>query len=137
VRDNGANGWGISYSSIEFFERMLKGHRNVAKFTRSHDILLTVARKKPADCVYVLIVNTYTFGAADFYKVRAEFPEATCVVLAGDWNAYTLEAKELANAEGLGLLTPKELVAAIWREEPHKYFTKDRHGNAVYHTRAA
>jgi hypothetical protein len=43
----------------------------------------------------------------------------------------------VATAEGIGLLTPKELVAAIWREEPHKYVTKDRDGNPVYHTRAA
>jgi hypothetical protein len=87
--------------------------------------------------VHKLIVNTYTFGAADFYKAREKFPEATCIVLAGDWNAYTLAAKELANAQGVGLLTPKELVSALWREEPHKYFTKDRYGNPVYHTRAA
>lgn len=135
--DNGSNGWAVSFSSIEFFERMLKGHRNVEQLLRSRDILFTITRKKPADCVYVLVVNTYTFGAADFYKVREEFPDATCVVLAGDWNAYTLEAKELANTEGIGLLTPKELVAAVWREEPHKYVTKDRDGNPVYHTRAA
>ena len=135
--DNGSNGWAVLYSSIGFFERMLKGHGNVVHFLRSRDILFAITRKKPADCVYVLIVNTYTFGAAAFYKAREEFQEATCVVLAGDWNAYTLEAKELANAEGIGLLTPKELVAAIWREEPHKYFSKDSHDNPVYHTRAA
>jgi hypothetical protein len=135
--DNGSNSWGVSYSSIEFFERMIKGHKNVEQLLRSRDILFAITRKKPTDCVFVLIVNTYTFGAADLYKAREESPEATCVVLAGDWNAYTLEAKELANAEGIGLLTPKELVAAIWREEPHKYFTKDRNGNPVYHTRAA
>ena len=109
----------------------------MGQLLRSRDILFAITRKKPANCVYVLIVNTYTFGVADFYKAREEFPEATCVVLAGEWNAYTLEAKELANAEGVGLLTPKELVAAIWREEPHKYFTKDCDGNPVYHTRAA
>jgi hypothetical protein len=135
--DNGSNGWAVLYSSIGFFGRMFKGHGNVADFLRSRDILFAITRKNPADRVYVLIVNTYTFGVADIYTAREEFQEATCVVLAGDWNAYTLEAKELANAEGIGLLTPKELVAAIWREEPHKYFSKDRHGNPVYHTRAA
>jgi hypothetical protein len=47
----------------------------------------------------MLIVNTYTFGAADFYKAREEFPEATCIVLAGDWNAYTLAAKALEQTQ--------------------------------------
>ncbi len=135
--DNGSNGWAVLYSSIAFFERMLKGHGNVAQSVRSRDILFAISRKKPTDCVHVLIVNTYTFGAADLFKVRDEFPEVSCIVLAGEWNAYTLEAKELANSEGIGLLMPKELVAAIWQEEPHKYFTKDRHGNPVYCTRAA
>ncbi len=135
--DNGANDWAVLYSSIEFIERMLKRHRNVTQLVRSRDILFSLTRKKPADCVYVLLVNTYTFGVADFYKARDEFPEATCIVLAGEWNAYTLKAKEMANMENIGLLTPKELVAAIWREEPHNYFTKDRHGNPIYHIRAA
>jgi len=135
--DNGNNSWAVLYSSIAFFEIMLKGHGNLAHFVRSHDILFALTRKKPTDCIQMLLVNTYTFGAADFYKVRAEFPEVTCIVLAGKWNAYTLEAKELANADGIGLLMPKELVAAIWREEPHKYFTKDHHGNPVYYTRSA
>ena len=65
-------------------------HGNVEQFLRSRDILFAITRKKPSDCVYVLIVNSYTFGAADFYKIREEFPEATCVVFAGDWNAYTV-----------------------------------------------
>jgi len=69
---------------------MLKAHGNVEQFLRSRDILFAITRKKPSDCVYVLIVNSYTFGAADFYKIREEFPEATCVVFAGDWNAYTV-----------------------------------------------
>ena len=88
--------------------------------------MFTITRKKPPDCVSVLVVNTYTFGVADFYKAKAEFPDLNCIVLAGDWCAYTLDAKEVANAENIGLLTPKELVAAVWREEPHKHFTKMR-----------
>lgn len=134
---NGSNNWSVLYSSIVFFERMLNAHRNVIACERSEDIVFTIARKKPEDVVRVLVVNAYTFGVADFYKARSEFPEVTCIVLAGDWNAYTLDAKELANAENIGLLLPKELVAAIWREEPHKYFTKDRKGNPIYHTRVA
>lgn len=134
---NGSNNWSVPYSSIAFFEKMLGTHQNVAQIARIRDIMFTINRKKPPDCVSVLLVNTYTFGVADFYNARAEFPEATCIVLAGEWNAYTLDAKESANAENIGLLTPKELVAAVWQGEPHKYFTKDRHGNPVYHTRAA
>lgn len=131
------NDWDVSYSSVAFFEKMLQGHGNVAQFMRSRDILFTVTRKTPPDVVIVLLVNSYTFGIADFYKARGEFPDAKCIVLAGEWNAYTLAAKECANAEGIGLLMPRELVAAIWREEPHKYFTKNRDGKPVYHIRAA
>lgn len=135
--DNGSNNWSVLFSSIAFFEKMLRAHQNVARFERTRDIMFTITRKKPPDCVSVLVVNTYTFGVADFYKARAEFPDLTCVVLAGDWNAYTLDAKELADAEDIGLLMPRELVAAIWREEPNRYFTKDTRGNPVYHVRVA
>lgn len=88
--DKGANGWSVSYSSIIFFEGVLRNHGNVSSFVRSRDIMFSISRRKPLDSVNVLIVNTYTFGVADFYKVRAEFPEGSCIVLAGDWNAYTL-----------------------------------------------
>jgi hypothetical protein len=135
--DNGANNWAVLHSSILFFERMLTGHQNLAHVMRSRDIMFTLTRKKPPDCIRILTVNTYTFGMADFYRAREEFPEVTCIVLAGEWNAYTRDAKERANIENIGLLTPKELVAAIWREEPHNYFTKDRHGHPIYHIRAA
>jgi transcription elongation factor GreA-like protein len=135
--NNGVNDWDVGYGSITFFEQMLRGHKNVAQSVRSRDILFAITRKNPADCVHVVIVNPYTLGVAGFYKVREEFPEVTCIVFAGDWNAYTLEAKELADAEGIGLLMPRELVAALFREAPHKYFTKDRHGNPVYYIRAA
>lgn len=134
--DNGTNDWSVSYSTITYFEGMLGRHNNVAGFVRSRDIMFAVTRKKPPDCVHVLIVNRYTFGAADFYRARAEFPEVTCISLAGGWSAYTLEAKELANEENIGLLLPRELYAAIWQEEPNKYFSKDSRGNPIYHVRS-
>lgn len=134
--DNGSNSWSVLYSSIAFFEKMLRAHQNVARFERVRDIMFTITRKKPPDCVSVLVVNTYTFGVADFYKAKAEFPHLNCIVLAGDWCAYTLDAKEAANADNIGLLTPKELVAAIWKEEPHKHFSKNARGNPVYHIRS-
>ena len=136
--DNGSNGWAVRYSSIGFFERMLKGHGNVVHFLRVPAIyyLRSLARSPPI--AFMCLSSTpIRSGLLPFTRRARNSRRRTCVVLAGDWNAYTLEAKELANAEGIGLLTLKELVAAIWREEPHKYFSKDRHGNPVYHTRAA
>lgn len=135
--DNGSNNWFVPYSSIAFFEKILRTHQNVAHLERTRDIMFTITRINPSDCMSVLVVNTYTFGVADFYKAKEEFPDLTCIVLAGDWNAYTRDAKELADAENVGLLIPRELVAAIWREKPNRYFTKDAKGNPVYHVRAA
>lgn len=134
--DNGTNDWSVSYSTIAYFEGTLGRHNNIAKFVRSRDILFAVTRKKPSDCVHVLIVNRYTFGLADFYRVRMEFPEATCISLPGGWSAYTREAKELANEEKIGLFLPNELFAAIWQEKPNKYFSKDSKGNPIYHIRS-
>jgi transcription elongation factor GreA-like protein len=135
--DNGSNEWAVKYSSIEFFERALGGHGNVLQLVRTRDILFTLNRKRPVDLVKILLVNTYIFGEADFYRARDEFVEANCIVSAGEWNGYTQEAKELGASEGIGLFMPKELIAAIWREEPHKYVAKDRRGNPGYRTRVA
>ena len=96
-----------------------------------------INRKNPQDCVCVLVINTYTFGVADLYKAREEFPDLTCIVLSGDWNYYTREAKDLTTEEKIGLLLPRELVAALYQKNPNEYFSKDTRGNPVYHIRAA
>ena len=133
--NNRANEWEVPYSSIVWFETMFKSHGNIVQFSRSKDILFSVCRKTPPDTLFILIANTYTFGVADYYQAKAEFPELTCIVLTGDWNAYTPEAKQLTNSEGTGLFIPKELYAAIWKEEPNKHFTKDSKGAPIYHFR--
>ena len=134
---NGSNNWQVPYSSIAWFETMLASHGNIARWSRSNDILFVVQRKRPSDNIFVLLVNTYTFGVADYYRAKGEFPKLTCITLSGDWNGYTPEAKKLTESEGIGLFVPKELYAAIWREKPNKYVQRDSKGSPMYHFRVA
>jgi len=124
--DNGENDWKVSYSSISWFENALNNHGNVICCSRSRDIFFRVDRKRPSDSLCLLLVNTYTFGVADYYRAKAEFPDLTCIALAGDWDGYTPEAKELTDSMGVGLCVPRDLFAALWKENPNKYVRKNR-----------
>lgn len=133
---NGNNGWGVSYTSLVFFEKLIGGHRNVKCFARENDICFDTHRIKQEDIIKIVVVNVYTFGLADYFEVLNQFPDTSCIVLSGGWNAYTRQSKEQAMSDNIGLLIPKELVPALWKEEPHKYYSKDEDGNPVYNIRS-
>jgi hypothetical protein len=131
------NTWGVGYSSIAFFGKVIGAHGNVDQFRRTRDILFNISRKRNASDMIVLLVDIYTFGVAHFYEARSQFPELTCIVLAGDWDGYTREVKDITESEQIGLFIPKELIAALWQDEPNKYARKDGKGNPIYHLRSA
>ena len=114
---NGHNDWGVEYSSIIWFEnQFFESHKNVASVERSRDIVLTVNRKKQADKVEVLLVNVYAFGISDYYRAKAEFPSVKCIVQNGKWNKFTGDALSQAICDEIGLFTPGELHAALWKD---------------------
>src|SRR4051812_41526699 len=112
--NNGSNNWNVPYSSIKWIEStFLKSHENVSEFSRSNDILFAVTKKRQGRVWHILLVNTYLFGVADYYKAKAEFPTLTCIALTGNWNNFTEEALQLGRSENTGMLKPNQLYGAL------------------------
>lgn len=130
------NNWNVPYSVITFFEKALRGHNMVLKFTRTDDILfhLTLQTGQTMD---VLLVNEYTLGLAAVLRARDEFPTAEHIVTGANWNAYTMEAKEYGWDNELGVFNLREFLGALNWTEPIKYHRKDDDGNPVYADRVA
>lgn len=126
------NSWGVSFSTISFFERALKGHSKVAAVTRTRDIVFRIERVYPLSTVTALLVDEYALGLAAVLRAREEFPEADCIVTGSGWNGYTSEAKQFGNENKVGIFIINEFLGALNLNIPQKYVKKDEHGDAVY-----
>jgi len=130
------NFWGVSYSSISFFEKALSGHKKVESFKRLKDICFVIVRTD-GTIIRVLLVDEYTLGLAAVLRALDEFPDIDYVVTAGNWNGYTREAKEYGTNNGIGIFNAGEFLGALWWTEPKKYHQKDEDGNPKYPYREA
>lgn len=131
------NNWETSYPNILFMEKALNGHQRVESFQRLKDIVFVIERPERLAPVVAVLINRYTIGLADVIAVKAEFPEATCIVAPGDWCGYTREAKEYGAAQGIGVFNTSEFFGALWRADPKDYVKKDPNGRERYAYHAA
>src|SRR6478672_3458393 len=101
------NNWNVSYASITFFERALRGHAKVLSFQRERDILFEIELKNE-EKISVLLVDEYVLGLAAIHRALDEFGRFDHIVTAGNWNGYTREAKEFGNSSGFGVFNTDE-----------------------------
>jgi hypothetical protein len=125
------NDWNVSYSMIAFFERALKGHSRVERFTRTRDIFFDIELTNGI-VLKVLLVDEYTLGLAALHRAQSEFPEMEFIVTGANWNGYTQEAKEYGKLQSIGVFNVEEFFGALHWSEPKKYYQKDSRGRPVY-----
>ena len=130
------NNWGVSYSIIRFFCKVLGGHDKVTSYKRTRDIFFTITLTN-GQVINVLLVNEYALGLAAVLRARLEFPEAEYIVTGGNWNGYTPEAKEYGRENSIGIFNVGEFLGALNWSEPKKYYRKDDKGNPVYSYQSA
>lgn len=131
------NNWGVSYSSIVFFEQALNSHRRVASFKRTDDIFFIIERVDGLSTVKALLVDVYTLGSADVFRARQEFPKMDCIVTCADWNHYAPEAKQYGLEHQLGIFNISEFLGALWSKEPYRYVKKNRKRNSGFRRKSA
>lgn len=126
------NDWDVGYTQILFLSKVLKGHSKVSEFSRTRDIFFEIKRCPPLNTVKALLVNVYTFGLAAYYKAKSEFPDINCVIVGGDWNGYTKEAKDLAMSEEIGLFAMSEFLGALNLAKVYSYVKLDEEKRPIY-----
>ncbi len=127
----------VPYSALNWFKAAIAKHSEVVSSEATDHHFFRIARKKEPQEVNVVLVDIYTVSLADVLKARQEFPDATCIVTNGDWNAYTPEAKEYGLANGFGVFNTTEFLGALRWDEIHKYHKKDHKGHPTYETRSS
>jgi hypothetical protein len=129
------NIWEISYSSISFFERVLKTHKKVESFERESDNVFHITKNNYTE-LKIILVDRYTLSLSDVLKAVEDFGEYDCIVTCANWNAYTEEAKEWGLTNHKGVFDSSEFFGALWWDTNiWKYAKKDKDGNPIYHTR--
>lgn len=123
------NTWGVQFSTIVFFERLLKAHSRVKDFTRERDIFFRIERDDHT-ILNTLLLNEYRFGIASLIKALDEFPETKYIVIGGNWNESTIEADNYAKENRVGIYDFSEFCGAInFDEPPLKFIKKDDRDN--------
>src|SRR6266700_1023021 len=93
---NGVNNWGVGWSAISFFEKVLSSHTAVDSFTRKNDIRFDFVRRGDIPDVNAILVDDYMLGEATVYAILEEFVGVTAVVNNGNWNHIALDWKTFA-----------------------------------------
>lgn len=122
------NNWGVSYSSITFFEDALNTHNKVRNVVRENDIFFKIE-----DCnnkmLNTLLLDEYRFGVAGLIKALGEFPDAKYIVIGGNWNKATSEALKYAKDNMIGIFTFNEFFGAINYKDPLSYLKRNERKN--------
>lgn len=125
-KNNGSNTWGVSFSYITWFQRLLEAHGNVNNITRHDDIVFEVDRKRQADHLTILSCNEYVMGFTLVQKAIADFGHLDIIHVGGFWNSYTDDAKDFCLNRRTGLYTSSEMTGALWKNEFWCYEKPDK-----------
>ncbi|SRR6266496_5699348 len=134
---NGGNTWGVSFSHISWFDRLVRTHANVTNVTRHDDLVFELDRKAQQDHLTAFCCNEYTMGITSVQRALSEFGNLNIVYIGGGWCGYTREAKQFCLDSKIGLYVTDEMSGALWKDEFWDYHQKDREGNPLYRFRAA
>jgi hypothetical protein len=132
---NGDNNWGVPYSQITWFERLLQNHKNVTNIGRTRDILFEVDRKAQRDHLRILCCREYTMSLATVQRGLHEFESINVFYIGGAWCGYTRQAKEFCILQQIGLFITDEMTGALWKDDYWNYNQRDDKGDPIYRYR--
>ncbi|WP_299298549.1 hypothetical protein [uncultured Tateyamaria sp.] len=133
---NGSNDFDVTFSQIVWIEKVLRNHKNTLELQRTNDIQFDLERLTGGVC-QLICINEYTCGVGHVLEVLDTFPNANIIYIGGNWNGYTLEAKEYCLEAKLGLYNSSEINGALYRTDFWNYHRKDKKGNPSYQLKAA
>ncbi|MDO6658002.1 hypothetical protein [Anaerobacillus sp. 1_MG-2023] len=111
-------------TSLAFLEERLSAHNKVVNFTKTDEYFYKIQRCTGLVEINLLLVDCYTIGFAEYIYFKKEFPIANAIVTSSNWNRYTLDAKNAARQEEVGLFNIGEFLGALNFDEFWNYVKK-------------
>lgn len=100
-------------SSVETFEQYLLGHSRVAKIEKIKDNIYQFTRNGDLTPLTVIHSNIYILGGADVMELNFLVDNLQVIVLAGNWNSYTSDAKVFGKEQGIAIFRFREYFGAL------------------------
>ena len=85
---NGSNNHNVSFSCINFLNRILTTHSNIQNINRTNDILFTITRRNQEDVLKILCLNEYVMSIDKTLEVLEEFGALNIIYIGASWNHY-------------------------------------------------
>ena len=125
-KNNGANDWGVPFSDVTWFQRLLDTHGNLKNIDRHDDIVFEVDRVRQSDHLTILCCRQYTMSLTLVQKALNDFGDLNIIYIGGGWNSYTDDAKDFCNRRRVGLYRTPEITGGLWKDEYWSYEKPDR-----------
>ncbi len=122
---NSENNWGVGWSAISFFERVLSNHTAVDSYTLVDDIQFNIIRRGDHPDVNAVLVEDYMLGEATVYEVLEEFRGVNAIVNNGTWNHLAFDWRDFAKRTGVVVLEMADFLGALNVKELAKYIPRD------------
>lgn len=117
--------------SIHFFEKAISNHSSVIFLNKTNYYYYCIHRENKS-FVNALVLNLYTIGLADYIEFIDLYPNTDAIITISNWNGYTIQAKEEARKNGVGIFVMSEFLGALNWDEPYKYVKYDSDGNPIH-----
>ncbi len=127
--------WDVNFSRTTFLMRILDGHENVRKYSRSQDIYFEIERINQRDTIWLLGCDEYALSLAVSMRAIQDFDPLNIIFIGGNWNGYSQAAKEYCTERHIGVFNASEISGGLWSDEYWDYAQKDDKGNREYHYR--
>lgn len=96
------NNIGVHYSTITYFERMLKCLPGVQEVKRTRDVLFVLDFGE-FHALKILLCNEYVLSSSGIESFIHEFGQFDMICVGGNWNSWSQEALEFARSRGIKL----------------------------------
>ena len=100
-------------SSVQTFEQYLLGHSRVAQIDRIQENIYRFSRNGGLESLIVIHSNIYILGTADVMELNSMVDNLQAIVLAGNWNSYTEDAKAFGKEQGIAIFRFREFFGAL------------------------
>lgn len=96
----------------DFLTRYLRQRRIVDNVEVLDDFRLVVTRRGLSE-IRIYLTNQYTLGIADVMDIIEADPATDCIVSTMSYNQFTIDAKDYALNQGVGLFHAKDFLGAV------------------------
>lgn len=106
----------LHYQIIQFFEKVIKQHRNVYHFERiidEDDIIYRVERMRPLSDVIVHLSDAYSYTFNDFYSKPPLLNNGGFILVARPEAGFDERIVEIARDENIGIGKIGKLLGAL------------------------